>query len=44
MNPNWTNRILIVAAGALIAVTFAPHLTGSNGQAAPEKTAEIPGC
>lgn len=40
MNDNWTNRILIVAASALIAATFAPALTGSDGQAATEKTAD----
>ncbi len=40
MTQNWTNRILIVAAGALVAATFAPRLTGSNGQAAPDQTAD----
>ncbi len=40
MNQPWTNRILIIAATALVAVTFVPRLTGSAGQAAPDSLEE----
>ena len=40
MSQNWTNRLLIVSASALVAATFAPGLTGSNGRAATEKSAD----
>lgn len=38
MSRNWTNRLYIISATALIAATFAPRLMGSAGQNTPEST------